>query len=139
MHRHSKSNIDARQHVYSDITFSFIANPNTGDIGLSKDVASVKQSVINILSTSRGERPFKPDFGGDLRAYLFEFFDSITRAVMADVIIESLKKYEPRAKVIGVDIEDLSFRNALNIKLEIEILSPQPVVTVVEFIVERIR
>lgn len=134
-----KSNISARKHIYSDLNFKFIANPNTGDVGLSKDVAAVKQSVINILNTTRGERPFKPDLGGDLRAYLFEFFDSVTEAVMADVIVESLKKYEPRVEVIGIDLEDLSYRNALNIRLEIRILAPQPAVTVVEFIVERVR
>lgn len=135
----SVSQISSRQATYSDITFTFIANPNTGDVGLSKDTSAVKQSVINILNTTRGERPFKPDLGGDLRAYLFEFFDTVTEAILADVIIESLKKYEPRVKVLHVDLEDLSYRNALNIRLEIAILSPSPATTVVEFIVERLR
>lgn len=131
--------INSRKSIYSDLTFSFVANPNTGDVGLSKDVAAVKQSVINILSTTRGERPFKPDLGGNLKAYLFEFFDTITEAALADVIVHSLAQYEPRVKVRAVDLEDLSYRNALRIRLEIEVLSPTAAVTVVEFVVERIR
>lgn len=133
------SAIRARQAVYSDLDFRFIVNPNTGDLALKKDAEAIKQSIMNILLTGRGERPFNPDFGGNLRAYLFENFDAVTQAAMENVIVNSLRNYEPRVRVDNVVIDDLSYRNALNISIDFTILSPDERQDVVEFVVERIR
>ena len=134
-----QSAIRARQSIYSDLDFRFILNPNTGDIALKKDAEAIKQSIMNILLTSRGERPFNPDFGGNLRAYLFENFDVVTQAAMESVIVNSLRNYEPRVRVDNIAISDLSYRNALNISIDFTILSPEERQEVVEFVVERIR
>lgn len=134
-----QSAIRARQSIYSDLDFRFILNPNTGDIALKKDAEAIKQSIMNILLTSRGERPFNPDFGGNLRAYLFENFDVVTQAAMESVIVNSLRNYEPRVRVDNIVISDLSYRNALNISIDFTILSPEERQEVVEFVVERIR
>lgn len=134
-----QSVIRARQAVYSDLDFRFILNPNTGDFALKKDAEAVKQSIMNILLTSRGERPFQPEFGGNLKAYLFENFDAVTQAAMENVIVNTLRNYEPRVRVNNVVIDDLSYRNALNISIDFTILSPEERQDVVEFVVERIR
>lgn len=134
-----KESIRSRQNAYTDLDFRFIINPNTGDFALKKDVAAVKQSVMNILLTGRGERPFQPEFGGNLRAYLFENFDNVTAAAMRNAIINSLRNYEPRVRVNNVTIGDMSYRNALNVTIEFTILSPEEATSVVEFVVERLR
>lgn len=134
-----QSVIRARQAVYSDLDFRFILNPNTGDFALKKDAEAVKQSIMNILLTSRGERPFQPEFGGNLKAYLFENFDAVTQAAMENVIVNTIRNYEPRVRVDNVVIDDLSYRNALNISIDFTILSPEERQDVVEFVVERIR
>lgn len=131
--------IRARQAVYSDLDFRFIVNPNTGDLALKKDAEAVKQSIMNILLTGRGERPFNPEFGGNLRAYLFENFDAVTQAAMENVIVNSLRNYEPRVRVDNVVINDLSYRNALEISIDFTLLSPDERQDVVAFVVERIR
>jgi phage baseplate assembly protein W len=133
------SAIRARQNVYSDLDFRFIANPNTQDLALKYDVESVKQSVINILLTNAGERPFNPKFGGGLNGYLFDNFDGITAAAMENTIVNTLRNWEPRVRVDKVDITDLSHRNALRVSLEITILSPEERTDIVEFVVERLR
>lgn len=134
-----KESIRSRQNAYTDLDFRFIINPNTGDFALKKDVAAVKQSVMNILLTGRGERPFQPEFGGNLRAYLFENFDNVTAAAMRNAIVNSLRNYEPRVRVNNVTIGDMSYRNALNVTIEFTILSPEEATSVVEFVVERLR
>ena len=131
--------IRARDKVYSDLDFAFRMNPVTNDVSLKKDVEAVKQSVINILSTNRGERPFMPDFGANIQGFLFENVDSVTSALIEEQIRSALANYEPRVRVLQVNVEDLSYRNAINIRLEIEILSPSQTITSVEFIVERLR
>ena len=129
----------SRVTAFTDLDFRFIPNPNTGDTGLKKDVEAVKQSVRNILLTNHGEKPFRPIFGANLRAHLFELFDEVEEAVIKNVIINALNNYEPRVNVTNVEVEDLSYRNALRIKVEFDILSPSEVSTDIEFIVERIR
>ena len=42
----------ARQETYKDLDFSFKQNPNTNDVGIKKDNASISQSVLNILQTN---------------------------------------------------------------------------------------
>lgn len=129
----------SRVNQYSDLDFRFIANPNTGDVGLKKDVEAVRQSVLNILLTNHGEKPFRPIFGANLRAYLFEIFDDVQKTVIRDVVTNALLNYEPRVNVTNVEVSDLSYRNAVRIKVEFDILSPSEVTTDVEIIVERIR
>jgi phage baseplate assembly protein W len=131
--------ISSRVHTYSDIDLRFRLIPNIGDIALKKDVQAVKQSVINILMTSRGEKVFDSNFGGSLRDYLFENYDSITAAAIKSRITSSLLNYEPRIEIVSIDINDLTERNALRILLEFNIMSPEQTTTTVEFIVERLR
>lgn len=129
----------SRVNAFTDLDFRFIANPNTGDAGLKKDVAAIKQSVLNILLTNHGEKPFRPIFGANLRAYLFENFDPVQEAIIKSVVETALINYEPRVSVTNVEVVDLSYRNALRIRVEFDILSPTELSTDVEFIVERIR
>jgi phage baseplate assembly protein W len=131
--------ISSRVKAYSDIDLKFRVIPNSGDIALKKDILAVKQSVINILMTNRGEKVFNPDFGGSLRDYLFENYDSITAAAIKSRITTSLLNYEPRVEIVDLVVNDLTERNALKITLELNIISPEEVTTTVEFIVERLR
>ena len=133
------SNIRARTKPYSDFDFPFKKHPVTKDVPVKRDVEAVKQSVRNILLTRRGEKFFDPDFGGSLTEFLFELFDPIVEAEMEERIINTLRNYEPRVKVLSVDVTDLSHRNALNLKLEVQILSPENITTDIEFIIERLR
>lgn len=135
----NKPAIASRETAYTDFDLRFTPNPNTGDVALKKDVAAVKQSVLNILMTNHGEKPFRPHFGGNLRAYLFENFDDVQVAIIRKNIRTTLTNNEPRITVTNVDVEDLSYRNALQITVEFTIKSPTQQQASVSFVVERIR
>ena len=135
----TNSNIRARTKPYSDFDFVFKKHPVTGDVPIKRDVQAIKQSVRNILLTRRGEKFFDPDFGGSLTEFLFEPFDIVVEAEMKQRIITTLRNYEPRVKVLSINIDDMSYRNALNLRLEVEIKSPENVTTEIEFIIERLR
>jgi len=132
-------NIRAREKTYSDLDFTFRRNPVTDAVSVKRDVEAVKQSIINILSTNRGERPFIPDFGANIRSYLFENFDGVTASLVEEQIRVALANYEPRVRVLDLSVEGLPDRNAMRIQLEFEILSPAAETGVVEFVVERLR
>jgi phage baseplate assembly protein W len=132
-------NIRAREKVYTDLDFAFRANPVTGDVSLKKDVEAVKQSVLNILKTRRGEKPFLPNFGSGIHSYLFEPIDSVTKAMIEEDVIFSLRNYEPRVRILSIVVDDLADQNAINIRLDLEIISPVVTTTTIEFIVQRLR
>ena len=95
----------ARQELYKDLDFSFKQNPNTNDVGIKKDNAAVIQSVLNILRTNNGERPFNYNFGANLRAYLFENITNITASNMTTSIETALQNYEPRIEVLNTNVQ----------------------------------
>lgn len=133
------SGIRARTKPYSDFDFAFKKHPVTKDVPIKRDIEAIKQSVRNILLTRRGEKFFDPDFGGSLTEFLFENFDPVIEAEMEMRIINTLRNYEPRVRVLNIEITDLSDRNALNLVLEVQILSPENTTVNIEFIIERLR
>ena len=56
----------------------------------------IAQSVRLILSTRRGERPFRPKFGMRLDQYAFEGMDTTTCNLIRQEVIASLQTWEPR-------------------------------------------
>jgi len=131
--------IRASDRVYSDFDLTFRANPVTGDVSIKKDVEAVKQSVLNILLTNRGEKPFEPAFGSGIRAYLFENFDDVTAALIEEDIIFSLSNYEPRITIDNISVTGTADLNAVDITLEFTIKSPSAETATLQFTVERLR
>tara|TARA_R110000824_G_scaffold287756_1_gene475821 strand:+ start:48 stop:527 length:480 start_codon:yes stop_codon:yes gene_type:complete len=100
---------DDRGYIYSDIDFLFHPSPLyamqglSGDIVRKYDVEAIKQSVKNIVLTNKFERPWKPDFGCNIRHQLFENFeDRWVRYDIKSEITKQLKKYEPRVTLRNV-------------------------------------
>lgn len=139
----ANNSVVARDKVYSDIDFGFrpvnMSDNSRGDIARKKDIEAVKQSVLNILQTNRGERPFSPSFGSNIRSYLFENVDAVTKALIQEDIIFSLNNFEPRVNVLSVDVNDNIDNNAINIQLDLEIINPVNTTTTVQFSLERLR
>ena len=128
----------ARQETYRDLDFTFKQNPNTNDVGIKKDNASISQSVLNILQTNHGERPFNYNFGANLRVYLFENMTNITAANMATSINTALTNYEPRIEVLNTNIQARADENNINITVTGRVRSTNEVVDI-STTIERIR
>ena len=128
----------ARQETYKDLDFTFKQNPNTNDVGIKKDNASVSQSILNILRTNHGERPFNYNFGANLRAYLFENMSNITAANMATSINTALANYEPRIEVLNTNIQANADANDVNITVTGRVKSSNEIIDIATTI-ERIR
>jgi len=71
-------------------------------LGLTDKVESIRQCIRVILTTSKGEVPFRPRFGLSPE----ELLDGRMKDVdIAFAIIEQLERYEKRIKVKKVDIK----------------------------------
>jgi phage baseplate assembly protein W len=86
---------------YRDFDLSFKSHPTTGKLLIKKDDEAVKQAVKNIVLTNRYERPYHPEFGGDIRSRLFDLFTSITQSDFENRINTAIENYEPRVQLIS--------------------------------------
>ena len=60
---------------FKDLSLSFAKNKVTEDLLVKKEDAAVKQAVLNILLTNKGERVYDSGYGSNIRTYLFEPLD----------------------------------------------------------------
>lgn len=90
--------------LYSDFNLSFERDPDTGDIPILTDERAVAQSIRNLILTSFYERPFKSSLGSTINNLLFEPLTTITETLLARSIKTVIDQFEPRAKVVFVDV-----------------------------------
>ena len=128
----------ARQETYKDLDFTFKQNPNTNDVSIKKNNEAVKQSVLNILRTNHGERPFNYHFGANLRAYLFENMTQITAAQMSTSINTALANWEPRLEVLNTNIQAKASENDVMITVTGRVKSSNEILDV-STTIERLR
>jgi phage baseplate assembly protein W len=63
---------------------------------------SVRQSIRIILSTPKGERVMRPDFGCLIHELAFAPNNAATRGLAESYVSEALRFWEPRIEVLGI-------------------------------------
>ena len=89
-----------------------------GFMKLSEYEEDIRESIILILSTSKGERVMRPDFGSGIYNYTFETINTTTIGLFESSIRDALQKWEPRIVVSAVNV---SLEEVSNGKLLIDI------------------
>ena len=113
-----------KEREYSDVDLSLDARTSTdGDVFRKTDAASVKQAIKNLLLTNRFEKPYRPAYGANLSGLLFDLMDENSGEKIVDAIINSIERYEPRAKVLGVDVKATPDYNTVTATVEFRIVS----------------
>jgi phage baseplate assembly protein W len=90
--------------TYSDFHKDLTQSPVNFDLARKIDEESIKESIKNLVMTDRGERLFQPNIGCDVRKMLFENAGADTIVIIKEMIKSTVKTYEPRANLLGVDI-----------------------------------
>ena len=103
--------------AFKDISLSFSPHPVTKDLPVLLNERAIVRSVRNLVETIPTERFFDPDLGTDIRASLFENFNATTVTIIEDQIRSTIRRYEPRVDDIGIEVDGLPDRNALDIKV----------------------
>ena len=131
----NKNKITARK-WYTDIDLNITPHPSSGDLVLKQDKEAVKRSVRNIMLTNNYERPFKPNFGANLRGLLFELADDMTKYEIRKQIMEALEMLEPRVRIQNIYLS--SVRNSMHISLHYGVVGSKEPQTL-EVILQRVR
>jgi uncharacterized protein len=75
----------------------------TGGIDTVAEAASVRQAVLLLLSTRRGERVMRPDYGCDLHRLVFSPNDDATAGLAIEHVRHALVRWEPRIDIVRID------------------------------------
>ena len=124
---------------FKDININFKKHPVTGDLVVSKDASAIKQAIVNLLLTNKGERPFNPDYGSNIRSYLFEPLDYGTAAQIEESIRSTLAKFEPRIEVMDIHTYPNYDSNSFSVDMTYEIIGSDDPPIAVQLVLNRTR
>ncbi|MFO1429727.1 MAG: GPW/gp25 family protein [Candidatus Competibacteraceae bacterium] len=82
---------------------------------------SVRQSIWIILSTTKGERVMRPDFGCDIHELVFDTVTASTSGQVVTAIRDALLRFEPRINVLDVQVGSGGDGEVLLISIDYEV------------------
>lgn len=132
----SQFNVVTRK--YTDLNFNFTKNPRTNDVTKKVDEEAVKQSIRNLVLTKNYEKPFHPEIGSPIYGLLFEPYTPVLKNIIEISVKRLIEVYEPRAELIGVDVNEKPDLNTINIQIVFKIINTVKPITL-DVLVERIR
>lgn len=90
-------------------------------VEMAKGEEDINQSLEILFSTSKGERIMQPRYGADLESFLFDPIDNTTGSFLKEMIREAILYFEPRIRVIKVEIEKNETEGRVDIHVMYEI------------------
>jgi len=76
------------------------------------DKDAIRADLLHLLLTNKGERLYNPNFGSDLKKFIFEPNDDITHEKIRNNLNETIKEYIP-----NLIVNSINFRNEENQEL----------------------
>ena len=129
----------ATQLSFKDLNITFKKHPVTNDVVVSKDASAIKQAIVSLLLTNKGERLMNPKYGSDIRSYLFEPLDYGTAAQIKANIRSTIDRFEPRISISDLKCLPNFNDNGFDVEMTYIIRgSDEPPVTV-DIFLERTR
>lgn len=107
--------------TFTDFDASFEPHPTTGDLSVRTDERAIKFAIKSLVMTQNYERPFHPEIGTPIYRLLFDNFDDMFVITMRQAIIDVITLYEPRAVVLGVDVDPSFDNNSVSINIRFKI------------------
>jgi phage baseplate assembly protein W len=111
------ASIARKTRQFTDLNLLFTPHPSTKDITVKTDEDAVKASIRNLISTNNFERPFHPEIGCQIYGLLFELLDPVTLEVMKQTVIDVIEKFEPRAAVLDVLLNENVDKNSIDVEI----------------------
>jgi len=93
----------------SDKGFYFKLNDTNND--------AIKADLLHLLLTNKGERLYMPDFGSDLKKYIFEPNDKITHDEIKNNLNETINRYIPNLIIDSITFEQDEIQELIIVKL----------------------
>lgn len=115
--------IRKRTIYYSDVPTDLAINTITRDVSATINERAVNQSLIGVISTKKGSRPFDPEFGCDINSSLFDNINDLSAYQVEKSIEEAILNYEPRIRLKRVDVLPIYDENTYVITIEYHLIT----------------
>lgn len=89
---------------FKDLSLNFTPHPVSGDVRPIINEVAIKRSIMNLIKTKKGTRPFNPQYGCDISDYLFSYEPGFTEYNLKKEIADAIGKNESRVSVTQIDI-----------------------------------
>lgn len=125
---------------YTDVNVDLSRNRYTNDVSIARDLNAIQQSVLNIVLTTPGEKPFNPDFGVGIYNLLFENIGPQETSDVAFRTQKQLEVYEPR-----VTFQEMTLNSSNPFFLDIELvytinkINDEPLVQTIKLQLKKVR
>ena len=100
---------------------TFKQSSNT--VVLSQYEQDIRESLNILLSTERGERVMRPEYGTNVRDLLFEPLDVSTATLVGEEIKKAILLNEPRVFVDSVEAIQEELNGYLEVKIEYTVIA----------------
>ena len=124
---------------FKDLNITFKKHPVTNDVVVSRDASAIKQAIVNVLLTNKGERLMNPRYGSDIRRFLFEPLDYGTGFQIKANIRDTLDRFEPRISVLDIKCTPNFDDNGFDVVLQYNVRGTDDPPVAVEFFLSRTR
>lgn len=84
--------------------FPIQVDPTNGRIMLSEYEEDIEEAIRIIISTAKGERVMRPEFGSTILEYIFNLTDEMTIGMLQTEIEAAIRKWEPRVEDVRAEI-----------------------------------
>ena len=105
------------------VGFGFPINGDAVFVPTFTTRAQTKANLLNYLLTNKGERVFRPNFGADLRALLFENIIETEIEDLKSIIQTDIGKFFPNVTVKEIQFNNDPDRNEINFTLTYAVIN----------------
>ena len=84
---------------------------------------AIRTNLVNFFLTNRNERVFRPSFGGNLRAFIFQQITTGQTEIIKQRIESDVAKHFPTVAIRDIEILSSEDFNTLNVILSYEVVN----------------
>lgn len=127
-----------RENDWKDLDLNFGRHPGTDDVSKLTGTNAISRSIKNLVMLHFYDKKFNPQVGSNATKLLFELITPMTAINLQNAISETIFNFEPRAELLGVNVEAVPDENGYNAEIIYRPLNTLTPVSI-NFFLERIR
>lgn len=118
-----KDSIDNKGFLGRGWKFPVEFNFDNNAVSMVQHEEDIKESLIILLTTIRGSRLLRPNYGTSVRTLIFEPLDTNTATYISEEIKKAILVHEPRVFVDRVEAVQESLNGSLQVTIDYTIIS----------------
>lgn len=106
--------------IHLDLREKYLINnplnqvPEINDFQLDYDIDAIKNSIYNLFMTAPGDKILNPEFGLDLRQFIFEPATANRAILLQRTLYDGIERFEPRillqSVVVVPDMDNMEYQ-----------------------------